>query len=128
MTRRTAFWLVLALVGLIMVPVLSAVVFSLLDEDGVFGLIGSLDDEVIAYFTAFGLVFADAIVPIFPGETAPPRPESGRSANRLRRSSQAGPGSTETVCRGRHRRLIPPRAGESDGPIVHPAPKGAGPE
>jgi membrane protein YqaA with SNARE-associated domain len=49
--RRTAFWLVLALVGLIMVPVVSAIVFSLLDEDGVFGLIGSVDDEVLAYFT-----------------------------------------------------------------------------
>ena len=69
MTRRTAFWLVLALVGLIMVPVLSAVIFSLLDEDGIFGLVGSVDDAVVAYFTVFGLVFADAIVPIFPGET-----------------------------------------------------------
>jgi len=68
-TRRTAFWLVLALVGLIMVPVLSAVIFSLLDEDGIFGLVGSVDDAVVAYFTVFGLVFADAIVPIFPGET-----------------------------------------------------------
>ena len=69
MSRRTSFWLVLALVGLIMVPIVSAVVFSLLDEDGIFGLIGSLDDEVVAYFTVFGLIFADAIVPIFPGET-----------------------------------------------------------
>jgi membrane-associated protein len=69
MSRRTTFWLVLALVGLIMVPVLSAVVFSLLDEDGVFGVVGGLDDEVVAYFTVFGLVFLDAIVPIFPGET-----------------------------------------------------------
>ena len=128
MSRRATFWLALALVGLVMVAIISTVFFSLLDEDGVFGLIGTLDDEVVAYLTVFGLIFADAIVPIFPGETAPPRPESGRSANRLRRSSQAGPGSTETVCRGRHRRLIPPRAGESDGPIVHPAPKGAGPE
>jgi membrane-associated protein len=68
-TRRTAFWLVLALVGLIMVPVLCAVIFSLLDEDGIFGLVGSVDDAVVAYFTVFGLVFADAIVPIFPGET-----------------------------------------------------------
>jgi len=67
--RRTAFWVVLALVGLLMVPILSTVVFSLLDEDGVFGLVGSVDDEVLAYLTVFGLVFADAIVPIFPGET-----------------------------------------------------------
>jgi len=68
-SRRTTFWLVLALVGLLMVPIVSAIVFSLLDEDGVFGLIGSVNDEVVAYFTVFGLVFADAIVPIFPGET-----------------------------------------------------------
>jgi membrane-associated protein len=68
-SRRTAFWLVLTLVGLIMVPIVSTIVFSLLDEDGVFGLIGSVEDEVLAYFTVFGLVFADAIVPIFPGET-----------------------------------------------------------
>jgi hypothetical protein len=69
MTRRTTFWLVLTLVGLLMVAIVSAVVFSLLDEDGVFGLIGTVADEVIAYFTVFGLVFADAIVPIIPGET-----------------------------------------------------------
>ena len=69
MSRRAVFWLVLGLVGLLMVPILSTIVFSLLDEDGVFGLIGTLDDEVVAYFTVFGLVFADAIVPIFPGET-----------------------------------------------------------
>jgi membrane protein DedA with SNARE-associated domain len=68
-SRRAAFWLVLGLVGLLMAPILSTIVFSLLDEDGVFGLIGTLDDEVVAYFTVFGLVFADAIVPIFPGET-----------------------------------------------------------
>jgi membrane-associated protein len=69
MSRRTAFWIVLTLVGLIMVAVVSAVVFSLLDEDGVFGLVGTLDDEVVVYFTVFGLIFADAIVPVFPGET-----------------------------------------------------------
>jgi membrane-associated protein len=68
-SRRTGFWLVLGLVGLLMVPILSTIGFSLLDDDGVFGLIGTLDDEVVAYFTVFGLVFADAIVPIFPGET-----------------------------------------------------------
>jgi membrane protein DedA with SNARE-associated domain len=67
-SRRAAFWLVLGLVGLLMAPILSTIAFSLLDEDGVFGLIGTLD-EIVAYFTVFGLVFADAIVPIFPGET-----------------------------------------------------------
>ncbi len=69
MKRRAAFWLVLSLVVLLMVPILSTIVFSLLDQDGVFGLIGSLDDKVVTYFTVFGLVFADAVVPIFPGET-----------------------------------------------------------
>lgn len=69
MSRRAMFWVVLGLVGLLMVPILSTIVFSLVDEDGVFGLIGTLDDEVVAYFSVFGLVFADAIVPIFPGET-----------------------------------------------------------
>lgn len=69
MSRRAAFWLVLALVALLMIPIVSTIAFSLLDDDGVFGLIGTLDDEVVAYFTVFGLVFADAIVPIFPGET-----------------------------------------------------------
>jgi membrane protein DedA with SNARE-associated domain len=68
-SRRTTFWLVLAFVGLLMLPIVFAVVFSLLDEDGVFGLIGSVDDDVVAYVTVFGLIFADAIVPIFPGET-----------------------------------------------------------
>jgi membrane-associated protein len=68
-SRRTAFWLVLSFVGLLMVPILSTIIFSLLDQDGVFGLVGSLDDKVVAYFTVFGLIFADAIVPIFPGET-----------------------------------------------------------
>jgi len=33
------------------------------------GLISDLEDEVAAYLAVFGLVFADAIVPIFPGET-----------------------------------------------------------
>jgi membrane protein DedA with SNARE-associated domain len=69
MSRRSAFRLVVVLVVLIMVPIVSAVVFSLLDEDGIFGIVGTLDEEVVSYFTVFGLVFADAIVPIFPGET-----------------------------------------------------------
>lgn len=69
MSRRTTFWLVLALAGLLLVAILGAVVFSLLDKEGVFGIVGGADDAVVAYFTVFGLVFADAIVPIFPGET-----------------------------------------------------------
>ena len=67
MSRRTIFWLVLALVGKLLLAVVGTIVFSLLDKDGAFGLVASVDDEVVAYLTVFGLVFADAIVPIFPG-------------------------------------------------------------
>ena len=33
------------------------------------GLVADLEDAVVAYLAMFGLVFADAIVPVFPGET-----------------------------------------------------------
>lgn len=69
MSRRAIFWLVIALAGLLLLVVVGTVLFSMLDEEGAFGLLADLDDEVVAYFTVFGLVFADAIVPIFPGET-----------------------------------------------------------
>ena len=39
MSRRAAFWLVLALIALLMIPIVSTIAFSLLDDDGVFGLI-----------------------------------------------------------------------------------------
>ena len=65
MSRRAIFWLVIALAGLLLLVVAGTVLFSLLDEEGAFGLFADLDDEVVAYFTVFGLVFADAIVPIF---------------------------------------------------------------
>jgi membrane-associated protein len=60
---------VLGLVVLVMIPIASTIVVSLLDSDGVVGLVGTVNDEVVAYFTVFGLIFADAIVPIVPGET-----------------------------------------------------------
>ena len=69
MSRRTIFWLVVALAGTILLAVVGAIVFSLLDKNGALGLIADLEDEVAAYLAVFGLVFADAIVPIFPGET-----------------------------------------------------------
>lgn len=69
MSRRTTFWLVVALAGTVLLAVVGAIVFSLLDKDGALGLISDLEDEVAAYLAVFGLVFADAIVPIFPGET-----------------------------------------------------------
>ena len=69
MSRRTIFWLVVAVAGTVLLAVVGAIVFSLLDKDGALGLIADLEDEVAAYLAVFGLVFADAIVPIFPGET-----------------------------------------------------------
>ena len=69
MSRRRIFWLVVALAGTVLLAVVGAIVFSLLDKDGALGLISDLDDEVAAYLAVFGLVFAEAIVPIFPGET-----------------------------------------------------------
>jgi len=67
--RRTIFWLVVGLVGVLLLVVVGTIAFSLLDKDGVFGLVGDLEDDVVTYFSVFGLIFADAIVPIFPGET-----------------------------------------------------------
>jgi membrane protein DedA with SNARE-associated domain len=69
MKRRTIFWVVVSLVGLLLLAIVGTIVFWLLDKDGVFGLVADVEDEVVAYFAVFGLVFADAIVPIFPGET-----------------------------------------------------------
>jgi uncharacterized membrane protein YdjX (TVP38/TMEM64 family) len=68
-SRRTIFWLVVALAGTILLAVVGAIVFSLLDKNGALGIITDLEEEVAAYLAVFGLVFADAIVPIFPGET-----------------------------------------------------------
>ncbi len=69
MSRRTIFWLVVALAGTILLAVVGGIIFSLLDQEGALGLISDLEDEVATYLAVFGLVFADAIVPIFPGET-----------------------------------------------------------
>jgi uncharacterized membrane protein YdjX (TVP38/TMEM64 family) len=68
-SRRTIFWLVVALAGTILLAVVGAIVFALLDENGALGLMADLEDEAGVYLAVFGLVFADAIVPIFPGET-----------------------------------------------------------
>ena len=43
--------------------------FALLDKNGALGLVADLEDEASVYLAVFGLVFADATVPIFPGET-----------------------------------------------------------
>jgi len=48
-SRRTTFWLVVALAGTVLLAVVGAIVFSLLDKDGALGLISDLEDEVAAY-------------------------------------------------------------------------------
>jgi membrane protein DedA with SNARE-associated domain len=69
LTRRTVFWLVVGLTATILLAVVGTILFSLLDQQGALGLVTDLEDDVAAYLAVFGLVFADAIVPIFPGET-----------------------------------------------------------
>jgi membrane-associated protein len=66
MNRRTIFWTVVALAGAIMLAVIGAIVFSFVNTEE---LLEDAGGGAIAYLAIFGLVFADAIVPIFPGET-----------------------------------------------------------
>jgi hypothetical protein len=44
-SRRTIFWLVVALAGTILLAVVGAIVFSLLDKNGALGLVSDLEDE-----------------------------------------------------------------------------------
>jgi membrane protein DedA with SNARE-associated domain len=69
MQHRATFWIAVGLATAILVAVVGTIVFALLDEDGAFGLVTDEPTGTAAYFAVFGLVFADAIVPIFPGET-----------------------------------------------------------
>ena len=69
MSRRTTFCLIVVFAGTILIAVVGAIIFSLLDKNGALGLLSDLEDKTAAYLAVFGLVFADAIVPIFPGET-----------------------------------------------------------
>ena len=48
MRRRTIFWLVVALAGTVLLAVVGAIVFSLVDKDGALGLIADLEDDVAA--------------------------------------------------------------------------------
>ena len=66
MKRRTIFWTIVALAGAIMLAVVGAIVFSFVNTEE---LLEDAGDGLAAYLAIFGLVFADAIVPIFPGET-----------------------------------------------------------
>jgi membrane-associated protein len=62
--RRAIFWVTTALCGMVVVAVAGAILYSFFNEEVVNASEGSL-----AYLTVFALVFCDAIVPIFPGET-----------------------------------------------------------
>jgi membrane-associated protein len=63
MRRRATFWGVVALSSLILVALVGAILYSFFNEEVVNG------SDAVAYLTVFALVFCDAIVPIFPGET-----------------------------------------------------------
>jgi membrane-associated protein len=63
-SRRAVFWIVVGLSGVIVLAVTGAILYSFFNEELVASSYGSL-----AYLTVFALVFCDAIVPIFPGET-----------------------------------------------------------
>jgi membrane protein DedA with SNARE-associated domain len=62
--RRAIFWIVVALSAVIILAVVGAILYSFFSEEVVKSSEGAL-----AYLTVFALVFCDAIVPIFPGET-----------------------------------------------------------
>ena len=66
MSRRTIFWLVVALAGMILLAVVGAIVFALLDKNGALGLVADLEDEASVYLAVFGLVFATRSFPSSP--------------------------------------------------------------
>lgn len=64
MSRRAIFWIVVVLSGAIILAVTGAILYSFFNEEVV-----KSSESSLAYLTVFALVFCDAIVPIFPGET-----------------------------------------------------------
>ena len=66
MSRRVIFWTVVVLAGAIVLAVAGVIVVSFVNGDE---LVENAGSGFAAYAAIFGLVFADAIVPIFPGET-----------------------------------------------------------
>jgi membrane-associated protein len=62
--RRAVFWVVTGLSGLIVLTVGGAVLYSFFNDEVV-----ADPDGGLAYLSTFALVFSDAIVPVFPGET-----------------------------------------------------------
>jgi uncharacterized membrane protein YdjX (TVP38/TMEM64 family) len=65
-SRRAVFWTVVVLAGALVLAVVGVLVYSFANAEE---LIEDAGSELAAYLMIFGLVFADAIVPIFPGET-----------------------------------------------------------
>ena len=63
MSRRPTFWVIAGVSVLIPLTVAGAILYSLFNEEVVSG------DGWLAYLSIFALVFSDAIIPIFPGET-----------------------------------------------------------
>ena len=64
MSRKLTFWVIAGVSALIPLAVAGAILYSFFNEEVVSGRDGSL-----AYLSIFALVFSDAIIPIFPGET-----------------------------------------------------------
>ena len=64
MSRRAIFWIVVALSAVIVLAVSAAILYSFFNDEVV-----TSSEDSLAYLTVFALVFCDAIVPIFPGET-----------------------------------------------------------
>jgi len=64
MRRRLTFWVIAGLSALILLTVGGAILYSFFNDEVV-----ADPDGGLAYLSIFALVFSDAIVPIFPGET-----------------------------------------------------------
>lgn len=62
--RLLRLWIVAGLCAVIILAVVGAILYSFFNEDVV-----EASEGFLAYLTVFALVFCDAIVPIFPGET-----------------------------------------------------------
>jgi len=64
MKRKAVFWIVVAVSGVIILAVTGAIIYVFFNEAP-----ADTSEGALAYATIFALVFCDAIVPIFPGET-----------------------------------------------------------
>jgi membrane protein DedA with SNARE-associated domain len=64
MSRKAVFWIVVAISGVVILAVTGAILYFLFNEEA-----SDTSEGALAYVTIFALVFCDAIVPVFPGET-----------------------------------------------------------